>query len=80
MKKEIEEAIKSLKEISEDLTVPKNVRNACKLAIESLNSDEEFAIRVNSALSFLDLIADDQNMPIYARTKIWNIVSILERY
>lgn len=78
--KEIKEITKMLEQVEADPTVPKNVRKACKLAIESLNdNNKELAIKLNSAVSLLDAVADDPNMPVYARTKIWATISKLEK-
>ena len=67
-----------LDEINEDRSVPKNIRNSIIEAKGHLNSNADMAIRVNSAVSILDEISNDPNIPIYTRTQIWNIVSMLE--
>ena len=36
------------------------------------------AVRINGAISILDEVANDPNIPVYSRTQIWNIVSMLE--
>ncbi len=67
-----------LDEINEDRSVPKNIRNSLTEVKQHLNSDADIAIKVNSAVSILDEISNDPNIPIYTRTQIWNIVSMLE--
>ena len=67
-----------LDEINEDRSVQKNIRNSIIEAKGHLNSNADMAIRVNSAVSILDEISNDPNIPIYTRTQIWNIVSMLE--
>ena len=69
---------KLLDEINEDRSVPKNIRNSIMGARQHLNSDADVAIRINGAVSILDEISNDPNIPIYTRTQIWNIVSMLE--
>ncbi len=69
---------KLLDEINEDRSVPKNIRNSLIEVKHHLNSDSDMAIKVNSAVSILDEISNDPNIPVYARTQIWNIVSMLE--
>ena len=69
---------KLLDEINEDRSVPKNIRNSIIEAKQHLNSNMDMAIRINSAVSILDEISNDPNIPIYTRTQIWNIVSMLE--
>jgi uncharacterized protein (UPF0147 family) len=36
------------------------------------------AVRAANAISTLDEVSQDPNMPPYTRTRIWNVVSILE--
>lgn len=68
-----------LKEISEDTTTPRNIRRAAKSAIEALHDHSlSHAVRSANAISILDEISQDPNMPPYTRTRIWNVVSILE--
>lgn len=74
----MEEISRLLDEISEDRTVPRNIRNMAQEAKSGLNSKQELAVRINSAISILDEVANDSNIPTYTRTQIWNIVSMLE--
>jgi hypothetical protein len=41
-------------------------------------SDQSQAVRAAQAINILDDISQDPNMPPYTRTRIWNIVSMLE--
>ena len=74
----IKQAIEILDQIISDPTVPKNIKNAAREAKESLDSQDEIKIKVDRALQYLDAVADDPNMPIYTRTQIWNVMSMLE--
>ena len=67
-----------LDEISDDRTVPRNVRNLIMDAKNNLNSKQDVAVKINAAVSILDEVSNDSNIPIYTRTQIWNIVSMLE--
>jgi len=69
---------KLLDEISDDRTVPRNIRTLIQEAKNNLNSKQEIAVRINSAISILDEVSNDTNIPTYTRTQIWNIVSMLE--
>ena len=69
-----------LLQISEDRTVPRNIREAAQLAKESLESKEEQIMKVDKAIQLLDDISEDSNMPAYTRTQIWSIVSLLESF
>lgn len=68
-----------LSAISEDNTTPRNIRRAAKEALSSLQTTgQSHAIRAAQAINILDDISQDPNMPPYTRTRIWNVVSILE--
>ena len=71
--------IEILEEVSEDKTVPRNVKNSVVKAKEHLaNESLDMEFRVNSAISILDEIANDINLQPYSRTQIWNALSMLE--
>ena len=73
------EATNVLGLVSEDTTTPRNIRRAAKQSIEALQLKENSpAIRASSAISILDDILQDPNMPPYTRVKLWNVMSLLE--
>ena len=74
----IKEIINALSELSNDLAVPKNIKNKINHMIDILEDDSDLSIRVNKVLSGLDEISDDTNMQAYTRIQILNIVSLLE--
>jgi hypothetical protein len=75
----IKQASSVLSLISEDSTTPRNIRRAAKEALDTLMaSSQTQAVKAAQAISILDEISQDTNMPAYTRTRIWNIVSILE--
>ena len=68
-----------LNELHEDMSVPRNIRRGAKEAREILRRDgESLDVRVASAISILDDLINDPNVPIHGRTAIWNIMSQLE--
>lgn len=72
--------IKLLEEIINDRTVPKNIKKAAEDSKVILNNDgETLEMKISTAINTLDEIINDPNMPMYARTKIWNVVSMLEQ-
>jgi uncharacterized protein (UPF0147 family) len=76
---ELEPAVEILTQILEDKTVPKNIRENAQESKDSLlNSSEELSVRIDQAVQLLDEISEDPNMPVYTRTQIWSIVSMLE--
>ena len=66
--------------IINDRTVPKNIRRAAEESKKILNSNgQSFELKVSTAINLLDEITNDPNMPLYTRTQIWNVVSMLEQ-
>jgi len=81
--KEYEEKIKQasviLGQVSEDTTTPRNIRRAAKESIDALQKTQHTpAVRASNAISILDEILQDPNMPPYTRVKLWNVMSLLE--
>lgn len=59
--------------------VPRNIRRAAEESNEILqNEEEDVTIRASTVISILDEISNDPNIPIHARTLIWEILSELE--
>lgn len=75
----IQQALVVLGEVSEDSTTPRNIRRSAKDAVNSLQSGEYTpAVRASNAVSMLDEILQDPNMPPYTRVKLWNVMSFIE--
>lgn len=80
---EYEERIKQatvvLGMVAEDTTTPRNIRRAAKKSIEALELTQYTpAVKASNAISILDEILQDPNMPPYTRVKLWNVMSLLE--
>jgi len=80
---EQEEKIKQicevLNQVIEDTSIPRNIRRAAEEAKNTLlNEKEDLGVRVSSAIYILEEISNDRNLPLHARTIIWNISSELE--
>jgi len=79
--KKVEELCGKVKKMMEvlinDRTIPRNIRNAVSKAKEEIEKGID-EVKLASAVHILDEISNDPNMPLYARTQIWNIVSQLE--
>jgi hypothetical protein len=68
-----------LQHITEDTSVPRNIRRAAEESKNILlKEEEEPTIRASNVISILDEISNDPNIPIHARTLIWNVLSELE--
>ena len=68
-----------LQHITEDTSVPRNIRRAAEESKDILGKDDnEPTVRASTVISILDEISNDPNIPIHARTLIWNVLSELE--
>ncbi len=66
-------------QLIEDTSVPRNIRRGADNAKKLLmNKGEALDVRVAGAVSTLDELANDPNIPLHGRTLIWNIISGLE--
>jgi uncharacterized protein (UPF0147 family) len=75
----IGQAAAVLSQVSEDSTTPRNIRRAAKESIDALQmSSDSPAVRASNAISMLEEILSDPNMPPYTRVKLWNVMSLLE--
>ena len=75
----IKQALVELGEVSEDSTTPRNIRRAAKDSMGALQTSEFTpAVRASNAISILDEILQDPNMPPYTRVKLWNVMSLIE--
>jgi len=63
----------------EDNSIPRNIRRGAEEVKNNLlNANDPLDVRVASATSRLDDLANDPNIPLHGRTLIWNIMSRLE--
>ena len=69
----IDEVSEILEYIMENNTVPRNIREAAQ---ESNNLLKD--VKVSTVLTKLDEISNDPNIPVHARTLIWEVLSKLE--
>jgi uncharacterized protein (UPF0147 family) len=75
----IKQALGVLNEVSNDNTTPRNIRRSAKDAMDALQAiANTIGVRASNAISILDEIGQDPNMPPYTRVKLWNVASILE--
>jgi len=75
----IEQVCDGLNAISEDNSIPRNIRRGAEEVKQMLNNETDpIDLRVASATSKLDELANDPNIPLHGRTLIWNIMSRLE--
>ncbi|HWP78505.1 MAG TPA: UPF0147 family protein [Candidatus Nitrosotenuis sp.] len=72
-------ALQTLTQVASNPTTPKNIKKTITDLIGTLkNSQEPMSIRAANAISQLDDITQDPNMPSYVRVTLWQAVSSLE--
>ncbi|MCS7093656.1 MAG: UPF0147 family protein [Candidatus Aenigmarchaeota archaeon] len=76
---EYKPVLEILERITNDRSVPKNVREAVERVKGVLSSKRDEELKTNEAIVILDEIVNDPNLPIHGRTMIWNAVSLLEQ-
>ncbi|RLG94214.1 hypothetical protein DRO27_05080 [Candidatus Bathyarchaeota archaeon] len=75
----LNQAMSVLSRVADDNTTPRNIRRTAKQAGDMLLDESlSMAARAANAIDVLDQISQDPNMPMYTRTRIWNIISVLE--
>lgn len=78
-KESMKDALTALTQIIESTTTPKTSKKAIADIIADLNSTEyPMSVRAANAISLLDDITQDPNMPTYVRTPLWHAVTKLE--
>lgn len=72
-------AVLSLQQISDSNITPRNIRKIVKDSVMMLQDTKvSVPIRAANAISLLDEVAQDPNMPSFARVTLWSAVSELE--
>ena len=75
----IDEVCSGLDMLFEDSSIPRNIRRGAEeVKIVFLDESDPLDVRVATATSRLDELANDPNIPLHGRTLIWNIMSKLE--
>ncbi len=72
-------ATATLQGIADSNITPRNIRKIVKDSILMLQDPKQsLAVRAANAISLLDEVAQDPNMPSFARVTLWSAVSELE--
>lgn len=72
-------ATASLQQIADSNITPRNIRKIVKDSITTLQDTKlSMAVRAANAIGMLDEVAQDPNMPSFARVTLWSAVSELE--
>tara|TARA_B100000686_G_C16798162_1_gene983942 strand:- start:4422 stop:4694 length:273 start_codon:yes stop_codon:yes gene_type:complete len=75
----LNKAIAILSSISDNPSTPRNIRKLIKDSIDTLNDESlSVGVRAANAISMLEDVSQDPNIPSFSRVTIWSAVSSLE--
>ena len=75
----LQNAMDTLNQVAANPSTPKNLRKNIQDLANDLKSEEfSMSVRASNAISMLDDITQDPNMPSYVRVTLWQAVSTLE--
>ncbi len=78
-KEALKDAIQILEQIAANNATPKTIKKSTIEMVNSLKNDEDsMSVRAANAISMLDDITQDPNMPSFVRVSLWQTVSKLE--
>ena len=78
-KQAMESAIQTLNQLATSHSTPKNFKKTISdLVIELETNEYSLSVRAANAISSLDDITQDPNVPSFVRTTLWQAVSVLE--
>jgi uncharacterized protein (UPF0147 family) len=76
---EIKEIVEVLNQVIKDSSVPRNIRRGAEEARGILlDETQDIKNRASSALYILEDLSNDRNLPMHARTVLWNVAGALE--
>ncbi|MDD5337057.1 MAG: UPF0147 family protein [Candidatus ainarchaeum sp.] len=78
MEPKVQAVVELINTVLEDSSIPKNIRAVLANAKSRLMTSEEITLKVSAAIYMIEPISEDVNMPSYARTQVWSILSALE--
>ena len=78
-KQAMESALQTLNQLATSHSTPKNFKKTISdLIIELQTEEDSISVRAANAISNLDVITQDPNVPSFVRTTLWQAVSVLE--
>lgn len=78
-KEALKTALDTLNQVASSPSTPKTIRKNITDLLTGLNSEKDsLSVRAANAISALDDISQDPNMPSFVRVTLWQAVSALE--
>ncbi|MFQ5969434.1 MAG: UPF0147 family protein [Nitrososphaerales archaeon] len=75
----LEKAVETLNGVADSMSTPRNIRKRVKdIVVELQGTELGISVRAANAISTLDDLSQDPNMPSYVRVILWQAVSVLE--
>ena len=75
----LKKAVTTLQSVADSNITPRNIRKIVKDTIMVLQgAQDSVGVKAANAISMLDEVSQDPNMPSFARVTIWSAVSNLE--
>ncbi len=75
----LQNSLDTLNQVAANPSTPKNIRKNIQDLVNDLKSEEHsLSVRASNAISMLDDITQDPNVPSYVRVTLWQAVSTLE--
>ncbi len=75
----LQNSLDTLNQVATNPSTPKNIRKSIQDLVNDLKSEEySMSVRASNAISLLDDITQDPNVPSYVRVTLWQAVSTLE--
>ncbi|HDI72579.1 MAG: hypothetical protein DRO76_04300 [Candidatus Altiarchaeales archaeon] len=76
---DLKKVIEKIDETSQDYFMPRRVKIILKKVAEELKrEDQDLAVRITSAVYRIEEVSNDVNIPMHAKTALWDIISDLE--
>jgi len=75
----LQNSLDTLNQVASNPSTPKNIRKSIQDLVNDLKTEEySMSVRASNAISLLDDITQDPNVPSYVRVTLWQAVSTLE--
>ncbi len=78
MEEKLKDIMQILAQIKQDPTTPKSLRELTEKITVILKEDIPIDLRAKKCLDILEYTSEDPNIPLYVRSQLWNLVSLLE--
>ena len=75
----LQNSLDTLNQVAANPSTPRNIRKSIQDLVNGLKTEEySMSVRASNAISLLDDITQDPNVPSYVRVTLWQAVSTLE--